>query len=230
MGTENAEWFYVDSGQQCGPVPEAVIRQSVSSGVLRPETPVWTDGMADWEPAFKTMPALVGPAGVVAAGTTGWFYPVPLSKFIVMSTVTFGLYEVYWSYRNWLFIKEHRGLKIQPFWRAWFAVFFTYDLLKQIKTETRGRGYVADYSAGWLAAAYILALIALPRLPQPYALLGVFSWVSLLPVLGAVNAANDAEGSAEANARYSGWDSAGIVVGGLWWALVILGAFLTAGS
>lgn len=30
------------------------------------------------------------------------------TKFIAMSLCTFGVYELYWSYKNWRYVKDHR--------------------------------------------------------------------------------------------------------------------------
>ena len=49
---------------------------------------------------------------------------VPTGKFILLSVITFGIYELVWFYRNWNLLKEDKGLKISPFWRAFFAPFF----------------------------------------------------------------------------------------------------------
>ena len=34
------------------------------------------------------------------------FFPVSGLKLVVMSTVTFGLYEIYWFYQNWWLVKQ----------------------------------------------------------------------------------------------------------------------------
>lgn len=80
------------------------------------------------------------------------YFPVSTRKFIVMSVATGGLYELYWSYRNWDYIKRRDGLKIMPFWRAWFTLFFHYDLLKRMKGDL-GSLALVDYSPGWLTRA-----------------------------------------------------------------------------
>lgn len=42
------------------------------------------------------------------------------SKFIFLSIITFGIYELVWAYRNWKLIKEKENLDIMPFWRVFF--------------------------------------------------------------------------------------------------------------
>ncbi|OAF09099.1 DUF4339 domain-containing protein [Bradyrhizobium neotropicale] len=57
-----ASWFYASEGKQQGPYPEAQFRDLVSQGVVRPDTLVWTEGMAGWQKAAE-IPGLIGGAG-----------------------------------------------------------------------------------------------------------------------------------------------------------------------
>src|SRR5580698_7122097 len=67
------------------------------------------------------------------------FFPVSPLKLVVMSTVTFGLYEVYWFYQNWKLIKQRTGLNIMPFWRAVFGVLFCYPFFREVEDAAASR-------------------------------------------------------------------------------------------
>ncbi len=41
-------WYYVDQGQQTGPVNDAQFEELVRSGKIQPDTLVWREGMAGW--------------------------------------------------------------------------------------------------------------------------------------------------------------------------------------
>lgn len=43
-------WYYVEQGQQAGPVDDAQLEQLRASGRVQPETLVWHEGMANWQP------------------------------------------------------------------------------------------------------------------------------------------------------------------------------------
>src|SRR5262249_15127218 len=43
-------WFYADGGRQMGPVEESALDDLVRAGVVRDDTLVWRDGMANWQP------------------------------------------------------------------------------------------------------------------------------------------------------------------------------------
>jgi hypothetical protein len=64
-------WFYASDGQQLGPYPEAQLRDLIIRGTVRPDTLVWTEGMAGWQKAAE-IPGLVaggsGPPSLSQAG------------------------------------------------------------------------------------------------------------------------------------------------------------------
>jgi GYF domain 2 len=64
-------WFYASDGQQLGPYPEGQLRDLISRGMVRPDTLVWTEGMAGWQKAAE-IPGLVptgsGPPSIPQAG------------------------------------------------------------------------------------------------------------------------------------------------------------------
>jgi uncharacterized RDD family membrane protein YckC len=43
-------WYYADAGRQIGPVEEPALDDLVRSGVVRDDTLVWREGMANWQP------------------------------------------------------------------------------------------------------------------------------------------------------------------------------------
>jgi hypothetical protein len=56
-----SNWFYAANGQQQGPFGDTQIRDLISNGTVRPDTLVWTEGMAGWQKAME-VPGLM-PAG-----------------------------------------------------------------------------------------------------------------------------------------------------------------------
>ena len=43
-------WFYVEKGQQAGPVSEEQLDEKFRQGIIQPDTLVWREGMAAWTP------------------------------------------------------------------------------------------------------------------------------------------------------------------------------------
>jgi hypothetical protein len=53
------------------------------------------------------------------------FFPVSILKLVLLSLCSFGLYQFYWFYKNWQYVKEHERAHMRVAWRvlashAWF--------------------------------------------------------------------------------------------------------------
>jgi len=51
---------------------------------------------------------------------TKYHHTAPL-KFVILSMATLGIYELYWCYKCWCYIKGEGRKSIHSFWRAFFA-------------------------------------------------------------------------------------------------------------
>src|SRR2546421_465178 len=56
-------WYYVEDGQQAGPVDDALLVSLVTSGKIQPDTLVWHEGMSAWAPYRDALPAQPGGIG-----------------------------------------------------------------------------------------------------------------------------------------------------------------------
>jgi len=67
------KWYYVENGNQAGPVEEAELGQLLQSRRLAGDTLVWHEGMANWEPFSAVCPpayaAMVAAPPVAGAGS-----------------------------------------------------------------------------------------------------------------------------------------------------------------
>jgi uncharacterized RDD family membrane protein YckC len=52
------QWHYSENGQQAGPVSDSELDQLIQSGKLNPDSLVWKEGMAQWEPLSKARGSL----------------------------------------------------------------------------------------------------------------------------------------------------------------------------
>ena len=59
------DWFYLDAGAEKGPVTPNQMRVLADTGVLKGDTLVWCDGMADWLPARDSDVRPMLPAGAL---------------------------------------------------------------------------------------------------------------------------------------------------------------------
>ena len=94
-------WFYSENGTQKGPVDDAAFRDLVNNGAIRPDTPVWHEGMASWQPLSVADPTLAAPFGsrpIVPPPAPDAIQKRNLALYILLSFVTCGIFGIYWFY------------------------------------------------------------------------------------------------------------------------------------
>ncbi len=62
-------WYYADGSRQVGPIEEAALDDLVRAGVVRDDTLVWRDGMANWQPHGQVRGARPAPPPPAALDT-----------------------------------------------------------------------------------------------------------------------------------------------------------------
>lgn len=110
------------------------------------------------------------------------FFAVGPVKFVAMATCTFGLYEMYWSYKNWKFVKARDGSDIWPWARALFYVLTHYALLTKLNASLNSAALRDSGVRGGLAAMLFI-VNALWKLPDPYWLLCFLTPLAFFPAL-----------------------------------------------
>lgn len=70
-------WFYVDAGQQAGPVPDEQLDELVRNGKVRGDTLVWRDGMPNWQAYSQARPEGVQPPAPVLTPPVPGVTPIP---------------------------------------------------------------------------------------------------------------------------------------------------------
>lgn len=153
------------------------------------------------------------------------------TKVLILSIVSFGLYGIWWIYKSWRFFKEKDGLDIIPAARAIFSIFFLYSLFENIQHYARSNGYEKSYSSGALFAGQLVFSLA-SRLPEPYWLISVVSSFFILAPANALNfaIANSGQYNATTISGFNGRQIAVLVIGGIFWILVLAGLFLAPES
>ena len=155
---------------------------------------------------------------------TEWrFHSVSVRNFVLLSFTTMGLYNIFWFYRHWKREEQFGGGDIMPLPRAIFAKIMAYSLFDRIRTARSAAGLLEAPSAGALAFAYF-SWLGLYRLPDPYWLVSLLSFLPLVPVQIAANELNQTLApDAPLNDRLSRWEIMLIVLGGIFVLLAVLG-------
>ncbi|KUK66438.1 MAG: hypothetical protein XD85_0223 [Parcubacteria bacterium 34_609] len=173
----------------------------------------------------------------VQGGSMIEYFAISPKRLALFSILTFGIYEIYWFYKNWQAVKKFDGQNISPFWRAIFAIFFCHSLFKKVLESAKSHAYQNSYSPGWLATAYILLLLTgngLSRIESYdigfnliWLIIAIATFIPLLSVQKAINFNNGKiKDDFELRKEFSGGEVVLIVIGAIWFLLVLIGIFL----
>lgn len=84
------------------------------------------------------------------------FYVVSTRKMLVLFFLTAGLFQLYWSFQNWVLHKRATGDSIWPLPRALFSIFFIHSLYRRI-----GAHDITGKRDGWDSGSYAAAMVFL---------------------------------------------------------------------
>jgi hypothetical protein len=161
-----------------------------------------------------------------AAYSTNPYFGVGILKLAVLSLCSFGIYDLFWCYRQWNQERDRTGETLSPLWRAVFAPLWAFSLFERIHRRAMSNRLPADWSPNALAIAF-LALNVTWRLPDPYWLVSLLTFLPIIPVQRTINTLNTkAAPETDRNDRFSGPNLALLLLGGALLALAIYGTFV----
>ena len=140
------------------------------------------------------------------------FFYVSEGRFLLMSILSLGIFEAYWSYKNWQYLKRRDNLDIMPFWRAVFAVVFIHALLDAIQKDTTLNAVEAPTFSGNTLATIWIILNLIGNITsrfddQMVVTLGLIvafpSFLCLLPIQKYINSVNEQQMGDVAYAEWS---------------------------
>jgi hypothetical protein len=156
------------------------------------------------------------------------YYPVSTVKLVVLSVMTFRLYDLYWMYKQWKAIRDHSGVDLSTFWRTVFSVWFVYALFVDVRHRSVLADLRGDIPAGVLATLYIVFTI-LGRIGDKIdsTALWFMGFLAVLPLIsmqGAINRyVRHHDPNADMNERFGAGSIIAILVGAPIWALILFG-------
>ena len=153
---------------------------------------------------------------------------INVNKFIALALITFGLYNIWWIYKSWRFIRDQEKSEILPAFRTIFSLFFLISLFKRILKLANSSDYEPNYPSVVLFIGYILAVF-LAYLPEPFFLVTLVSFVFLIPPFKALKyAIANCHGFKENELRtFNGRQTFLLVIFGILWTLYIIGIIIT---
>lgn len=122
------------------------------------------------------------------------YYPIKPLNFIVLWVATFGIYAMYWNYKNWQYIKYRDSLHIMPFARGVFYNFWYYPLYITLINENQNLTAKGNLPKKWIAViiAILFVCIVLMGGYLELEMLGiVLTSLLTLPLLTFINFVNN---------------------------------------
>ena len=163
------------------------------------------------------------------------FFSTSILKLTVLYIVTFGLYPIYWFYKNWASYKEYTGIKLKPALRSIFYIIFTHSLFQKINEKAVNQGIETKWNAYVLATVFVLLTIVssvLDTISRKTSSIGMADYISfalmfilmwpLITVQRTVNSVNN-DPSGEINSSFSFYNYVFILLGVLVWILAVVG-------
>jgi hypothetical protein len=111
---------------------------------------------------------------------------ISVPKFIILSIASLGMYRTWWQYKAWRYYKQKEKLDISPVARTIFSVFYLNSLFKKILESATEKGYTQTYSSVGLFIGVLVAG-AISKLPQPFGLITILSFIFFIPPFKALN-------------------------------------------
>lgn len=209
-------WYYATQGEQRGPIEAAELRALVAAGTVGRGELAWRSGMPEWQPIAK----------IEELEVAAPFFAVSLLKLAVMSTISFGMYDVFWFYEQWAAVKRRTGEDMWLWARAIFSVFFVSSLGREIAGDSETAGVPVSIRPTQIAILYFILCFAW-RLPEPLYLIGFLNVVPLMLLQRQINLlhATVAPGLPR-NARFTWLNWIGIAIGSLFLVALVAGLFL----
>ncbi len=156
------------------------------------------------------------------------FFPISILKLIVLDTLFFGIYSIFWMFMNWKYLNEKQGVKCLPGARAIFAPIFFFSLApKMVELITKNGGKAPPLPPAALAAIFF-GCNFLGRFDHPICVF--LSALSVIPLVMLQKGVIEINGgpAAVTNKKFSVINWVFMVLGGLLWALVIFGMLIKA--
>jgi hypothetical protein len=233
-GMAMSSYHIAKNGQPAGPFEESEVLKQLAAGLITTKDLCWCEGMAEWQPidtvlSAASLKSFPPPPPGTEPGTPLFLY-IPISRLILMSIVSLGLYEVYWIYKNWSYVKERDHLIIRPFARACFGLFYCHSLLSRIHEDKVARSLqTPSFSPGVLATTWVVSRIVsnlAGRAPGTSAtLISVLipAFLCFVPVQRYVNSVSELRTPGQPYYRWSAGHVVCLVIGLIAWVFILEG-------
>ena len=161
-----------------------------------------------------------------------------ISKLIILNILTLGIYHIYWTYRNWKYIKKYAKKGIRPGWRTVglivpiYNIWLIYDQFRSIIELANKKKVKTSWSAGGLTALFVILAIITTRiswkLPEDYIFIflePILTSIAILPLIPIQNYFNRYWDKVQKHNLKSEFTTTEIILmtlGIIFWVLIII--------
>lgn len=115
------------------------------------------------------------------------YFPVSHVKFAILSMVTLGLYQFYWFYKQWVYVRDRDDSSIMPFFRAIFLPLWFYALYLELKKDSLERFGRSRLPGAPIIVLLLILLIAFNFLGYSNTIVGFAEYLSFLCLMPFAN-------------------------------------------
>ncbi|KKH93186.1 hypothetical protein EO95_00285 [Methanosarcina sp. 1.H.T.1A.1] len=151
---------------------------------------------------------------------------IPVWKFALFSIASLGLYQMYWNYKSWKFLKEKDNLEVSPFWRAFFMPIFMSSLFDKFSDMLKAEGRQTNYPTPFLIFIWMILNTVCPYAEGPLLLLIYLSFIAFIPVLNSLNVYWSEMSPELPEKPLTGWQITLLIIGIVFFSIILLGTFL----
>ena len=106
------------------------------------------------------------------------YYTVSPARFILLSVLTLGIYQLIWFYYNWKICQENRNEGGSPFWKAFFGGFTSFSFFGKLRDEFALR----DMRFGYNPAIFGFVVLTGGPLAALPGFLFLTTYLSVIPI------------------------------------------------
>lgn len=166
------------------------------------------------------------------------FYVVSKGKFLTLWILLFGMYQIYWAFKNWKQFQRATGQNLWPAPRALFSLFFTHSLYREADARLKRDGRGFQWNPRGLATLFVIFTLismlvdVLSRSNIGFPIVDILSlgtlpvtgWIAWLGQRGLNAAAGDLEG--RSNAQFTLGEYVLMAIGALFLVMACFGMTL----
>ena len=133
------------------------------------------------------------------------YYPVSPAKLISIWILSFGLYSLYWFYKNWFYVKNRDSSSIMPTARGIFNHFWYYPLYTELQTDNATRFEESHLPGKFVAAICAIGYLLIGLFANKGSFTILFLFFSVLLILPLANYINFINNNNDAYKHNSSW-------------------------